>query len=67
MLETSMQDLQIKIDSKYKPDNFRKAISPMGSMQLAASLLSASLGLMPAFQSIGLEVMLSTPAAMPML
>ena len=38
----------------------------MGSMQFWALWLSAMRGLMPAFQSIGLEVMLSTPAAMPM-
>jgi hypothetical protein len=37
----------------------------MGSIQLAAVLFSARRGLIPAFQSMGVVVMLSTPAAMP--
>ena len=55
-----------KIDADQTfPLQLRAGVSPMGSMQLAASLLSATLGLMPAFQSMGLDVILSTPAAMP--
>lgn len=54
-----------KIDADQRFPLLRAGVSPMGSMQLAASLLSATLGLMPAFQSMGLDVILSTPAAMP--